>query len=411
MSDGKWTPVLPGETAEAVLRLAVALAGRPRATPTRVRPGLADGGAGMALVYHQLDRCDPDAGWRAMADGYLAAAARGAARLGTADPGLHSGLSGLAFAARLLPGRHPEVPAALDARVVDAAVREAGRLAAGVHGVACRAYDVISGLAGTGAHLLCRAGDVPAADAALRAVLAALVELGEERAGVPHWFTPAGALHDPQLRDRFPDGALNCGLSHGIAGPLGLMSLSLTAGVRVPGQERAVRRAADFLLEHRTDDAWGADWPGITALPGSSAGSVGARHGSWCYGAPGIARSLWLAGTALGDASLREVAVEAMKAVHRRPAGLLGLDGTPGLCHGLAGLLQITLRFAHDTGDPDFARAAAGLAVRLLRLPDRGGSPAQDGPGFLEGAAGVVLALLSAATDAVPSWDRVLLLA
>ncbi|MFC5724211.1 lanthionine synthetase C family protein [Streptomyces gamaensis] len=378
-----------------------ALAGRPRAVPGCVRPDLAGGGAGLALAYRQLDLCRPGEGWDAMAGGYLTAAAAGVRRLGVTAPGLHGGLAGPAFAAW-----HSGEECPLGPRAGEETVRRAAALAGRVHGVAWRDFDVILGLAGTGAFLLCRAGRSPAAERVLRAVLGALVALCGERAGIPRWFTPAGAMTDDALRARFPHGALNCGLAHGIAGPLALLSLARSAGVRVPGQEDAVLRAAGRLLACRADDAWGPYWPGITGLAAAPGPAPPAR-GAWCYGSPGVARSLWLAGTALDDASLRGTAVGAMKAALRRPSVPGETGGAPGLCHGLAGLLQITLRFAHDTGDPEFSRAAARLTARLCRS----GDVARDGPGFLEGAAGVVLALLAATTDVPPAWDRALLLA
>ncbi|MFF4403376.1 lanthionine synthetase C family protein [Streptomyces sp. NPDC001404] len=410
MGDRQWTPAVSGKSAEAALRLVAALAGPPRATPARVRPDLAGGGAGLALAYHQLDTYRPGEGWGAMADGYLTAAAAGAASTGTTGPGLYGGLSGPAFAACSLTDRHQDLLTDLDARIAAAATGQAARCTGGVHGVPYRIFDVISGLTGTGAHLLGRAGDDPAAAGALRAVLTALVTLSGERAGVPHWFTPVEALRDDEQRSRFPRGALNCGLSHGMAGPLALLSLAMADGMRVPGQEEAVRRVVDRLLMQRIDDAWGPDWPDLAGVTGIL-NSTPAPHSSWCYGSPGVARSVWLAGTALDDPALQALAVRAVKAALRRPAARRAAGTTPGLCHGLAGLLQITLRFAHDTGDPEFARAAVELTVQLSQCADRGGGFAQDGPGFLEGAAGVVLALLAATTRNAPTWDRVLLLA
>jgi hypothetical protein len=86
----------------------------------------------------------------------------------------------------------------------------------------------------------------------------------------------------------------------------------------------------------------------------------------------------------------------------------------------VAGLLQITLRFGHDTGALVFDRAAADLTDQLLGLyaadsmlgfcsiePD---GTRVDQAGMLDGAPGVALTLLAAATDVPPAWDRMLLL-
>ncbi|MCC3771293.1 lanthionine synthetase LanC family protein [Streptomyces sp. UNOC14_S4] len=357
---GPWAPLLPPAAAAAVLDR-VRSAARPHRVPRRVRPHLAAGGTGLALAYHQLDRCLPGRGWGGLAEGYLAAAAAGYELLG-ASTGLFGGAAGLAFAAGELGHGLP----AVHARVVAEAARQARELGELGDSPAERAVDLVSGLTGTGVYLLRQRHD-PAARTALRQVLTALSRDGD---------------------------APGSGVAHGLSGPLALLALALAEGVAVPGQREAVARYAATLTERCADDAWGPNWAGAaTGRP---------VRASWCRGSPGTARALWLAGTALGDEAPRDLAVRALKAVHRRPAAVRRVDGDPGLCHGLAGLLHITSRFAHDTGDPEFAAAAAGLAASSF--------PAGD-PGFLDGAAGIVLALLAAATDTGPAWDRVLLLA
>jgi hypothetical protein len=202
-----------------------------------------------------------------------------------------------------------------------------------------------------------------------------------------------------------------------------VLALALDKGLEVPGQTEAVLQLSDWLVEHRIDDAWGPNWPmfipmtpqGLDSAPDRAEPS---RNG-WCYGSPGVARALWLAGTALGDASLRELAAEAMRAVARRPSANRLLN-SPTFCHGLAGLLQIVLRFAHDTGEAAFADLAAELTDALLDAYEPGrplgyaaveaSGNRVDRAGLLDGAPGVAMALLAAATDAEPTWDRLFLL-
>jgi hypothetical protein len=126
-----------------------------------------------------------------------------------------------------------------------------------------------------------------------------------------------------------------------------------------------------------------------------------------------------LAGRALGDRELCNLGVEAMEAVYRRPIWERRID-SPTFCHGVAGLLQITLRFANETRLPVFFQAAEELADQLLEAyePDRllGFANVEpdgrrvDQPGLLDGATGVALVLLAAASPAEPVWDRLFLL-
>jgi lantibiotic biosynthesis protein len=137
---------------------------------------------------------------------------------------------------------------------------------------------------------------------------------------------------------------------------------------------------------------------------------------AWCYGSPGVARALHLAGVALDRNDWRQFAIDAMAAVYRRPVAARGID-SPIFCHGVAGLLQISLRFSYDTGLPMFGRAVAELTEQLLAAIDLGrpmavaniepGGNLVDQPGLLDGATGVCLTLLSAAADEPPAWDRI----
>jgi hypothetical protein len=426
---GLWKPALgvtQAATAVAVAReaadrlrdpeqieAATAAAARQTAFPESVywQPhGVAQGDAGLALMCGYLDACFPDEGWDATGHHYLTLAARGAALSGYLPTGLFAGLSGLAFAAWSLSRqgtRYQKLLRTVEEALLPRTVELADGLSRQEQGVSVGQFDVISGLSGVGAYLLYRRENGEAA-AALRAVLQGLIALTTEEGGIPRWHTPAYLMSDEEIMLRlYPNGNLNCGLAHGIPGPLGLMGLALRSGVAVEGL---------------VDDDWGVNWP--TAVPlapnGASAPSAEPSRTAWCYGSPGVARALWLAGEALDHSGYRELAIEAMEAVYRRPLWERRID-SPTFCHGVAGLLQITLRFAHDTGLPLFTEAAETLSEQLLSLYDPNsllgycslepGGQRVDQPGLLDGAPGVVLVLLAAATDVQPVWDRLFLLA
>ena len=200
----------------------------------------------------------------------------------------------------------------------------------------------------------------------------------------------------------------------------------------VPDLPQAISRTADWLCANRFDDDWGVNWP--TAVPlleaDTGAGPIlcaapartapdGPSRCAWCYGSPGIARALWLAGEALDRDDYRDLAIAAMEAIFRRPIPERRI-GSPTFCHGVAGLLAITLRFASETGLPvffeqsrvlvrqilDHYRPDSMLGFRNLEIPDR----EIDQPGCLEGSPGIALVLLAAATAVEPTWDRLFLL-
>jgi hypothetical protein len=210
-----------------------------------------------------------------------------------------------------------------------------------------------------------------------------------------------------------------------------LLALAYRSGLRPNGISGAIDGIAEWLCLNRYDDDWGINWPtsvmiqrsedGNDSLTASASGSgpFGPSRTAWCYGAPGIARALWLAGEALHCARYRSLAIDAMEAVYRRPIPERKID-SPTFCHGVSGLLQITLRFGADTELPVFHEAALLLYSQLLDLyrPEtllgyyclEPGGKRVDQLGLLDGAMGILVTLLAARGGAEPAWDRLFLL-
>ncbi|MFJ5229271.1 lanthionine synthetase C family protein [Kitasatospora sp. NPDC088391] len=405
--------------------------------------GLADGCAGTVLLYAELSR--RYGRYRAPAHAWLAGAVRsaggGRAPGGPDSIGLYGALPALSYAmhrAALTPADHRGARAHLGRQVAlvagRLADRELRRMADGADCTRMEGYDLVSGLTGLGAHLLelCEVGE--SGDDALEQVLTALVALTRPLGPLPGWWVAQDVrTYDPTAPER---GHANLGLAHGVPGPLALLALAWRQGVRVPGQQQAVRTLADWLLARRREDAAGIWWPESVELPPETrpetlsetpsetpAERPAARppRASWCYGTPGIASALHLAGTALDVPHWRAAGISALRQALARP------DAGPtdaGLCHGRGGLLQVTWRLARESGDPQLAAELPRLAEQLLdryeeagpfgfAAPARRGDWADDPAGFLTGAAGAALALHTFATDTAPAtrWDRALLLA
>lgn len=386
---------------------------------------LSDGAPGIALFHAELAHTDP--AHRPVAHRWLRRGAALATQATAPGPqGLYGPLAALSFALhRVAEGARSTARAHLRDQVAEMAgaraQREERRLGERLGCTAFTAYDVISGQAGLGAHLLELGGP---ADAAVTRLVRALTALARpvraDGRSLPGWWV---ALDADTYRPVAPArGHANLGMAHGVPGPLAMLALAWRQGVRVPGQRAAITGFAEWLLAQRRTDTAGSWWPG-QLTPGPAQQRPG--RPSWCYGAPGIARALHLAGLALGVPHWREAAVAALRATLTRAAtGEAEPSAEPGLCHGLAGLLQTTWRVARDSGDAELADHLPRLAARLLDLVDEdepfgfatapGERPPEEHPGgFLTGAAGAALALHTFATDTVPAtrWDRALLLA
>jgi hypothetical protein len=394
--------------------------------------GFASGFAGSSLLWAHLDRCYPDGGWGKLAHGCLSTAVRDIESVQYPSPSLFGGLAGIAFAAHYAArgtSRYNGLLRKLDSYIITLMASNVNFFDRDepVFGVPIELFDLILGLSGTVTYLLCRYGTSAETDEAVKRVVACLVKLGSEKNGVPVCHTPKYFLRPyDTMTDAFPNGHVNCGLAHGIPGPLGAMALAKILGVKVDGLDDAIAYLAAWLLKNRHDDSWGMNWPSGVGLRterehlrlGSATDSPPAFSG-WCYGSPGISRSIFLSGLALNRGDLCAAAVQSVEAILRRPNAARALY-SPTFCHGTAGLLQIVLRFLNDVPSKLLQSELQNILSMLLRQYDansllgfqsrtsEGG--ASDSPALLDGAAGVALVLLSMRPDVEPAWDRAFLL-
>jgi hypothetical protein len=385
--------------------------------------------AELALFYHYLDRCFPEQTWRATSQCYLKLLAARSQESALASPGLFGGTSLVAFVVSQASsnGRHAQRTLARLHQALASQVRPHSSWCLPPEGgVAESDFDLITGAAGIVGYLTSVTAPDSAAREALHVLLGYLLLLVEpgQIAGAERWRCPAALLVTERDRQQYPLGRFNCGLAHGLPGILAALALTALAGYDHPGLLESLAFGSEWLIQHQLSDEWGINWPMV--IPQEQASSpeqwsqLPPSRTAWCYGAPGVARSLWLAGSALQQERYMKVSLEAMQAVLSRPWSLRRIDG-PTLCHGVAGLLLICLRFAHDCEDPLILSHIPRLVEQLLTLFDpqsplgfqeRGpGGRLIDQPDFLTGAPGVALALLAAATSVEPSWDRLLLLA
>jgi hypothetical protein len=270
-------------------------------------------------------------------------------------------------------------------------------------------FDLLRGLAGLGALYLYRHPDHELA----RAVLSYLVRITEPLPtptdGLPGWWTDHGPTDQPC--PDFPGGHGNFGMAHGISGVLAALACGLRRGVIVPGHDAAIGRICAWLDSWQQDHPAGPWWPRTVAVDEARSGRIqqpGPGQPSWCYGTPGIAAAMHRAALATGGTARQRLAEAALVGCLTDPAQLHQLTGS-GLCHGLAGLLQVTWRMARDARIPDIPAALPLLTARLLQQH----RACPENSTLLEGRTGDALALHTAATDTEPRtrWDACLLLA
>lgn len=257
--------------------------------------------------------------------------------------------------------------------------------------------------------------------AALEAIVDSLETLAERDASGVMWRSLP--QHIGPIKSHYPDGYAATGLAHGLAGAIAV--LAQIAVSDVPSNLRSRARAladasVDWLVAHAHPEKT-AGFPYMIAN-----GKPRFGRSVWCHGDLGVATSLILAGRALANSYWVEMGLKTARAAFSRD----GLDDriTDGcLCHGAAGVAHLYNRIAQSTTDEACALAARAWYQRLLEQLDPSqffaglrfyvSQPDADGRAVMEwrpdssllsGSAGVAIALLAAASDEEPTWDRFL---
>jgi hypothetical protein len=255
-------------------------------------------------------------------------------------------------------------------------------------------YDLIDGLVGIGVYALAR-WPRPGAGASLSGVVGQLARRARQDGDGVFWWTPPRDYPVPL------PGRVDLGLAHGIAGVIAFLARVDRLGLGGQAARPLLDGAVSWLLAHLVETAAGPTVPcivadGVEPEPARSA---------WCYGDPGVAAALLLAARDAGEPAWAQAATGLALRAAARPPGQAGVTD-PGLCHGSAGLAHLFNRMYQVTAEPALAEAARFWGERTLELC---ATAAPGHPGLLEGTAGVALALEALGTTAEPVWDQMLL--
>lgn len=289
-------------------------------------------------------------------------------------------------------------------------------------------YDVISGVAGTGRYLLLYKEN-PEALNALKVILSYLVKLTKDKNLdgylVPGWHITAKNQFLDSEKIIFPDGNFNMGLSHGIPGPLSLLSLCLMEGVEVEGQKEAIKKISEWLIKFRVKTDKGYFWNFNVDWNEFKEGKIKRKYNSrmaWCYGTPGVARAMYLAGGALKNEHYINISIEAIDSIFKVDKNIWGIY-SPTFCHGYAGFLHILNLMYSDTREVRFKNYILILTKMILDKYDDDSVfgfynyEAIDEKveksldiGLLSGVCGICLVLLGLIKPIKTYWDSVFLL-
>jgi lantibiotic biosynthesis protein len=412
-----WRPILSGTAAEQALEAVDAIAesiGSIFASPAELGASLGRGDAGLAILYMWLARAgrtpQADVLARQCLDRAIEAVSRQAM-----NASFYGGFTGVAWAADFVDDLLDPEPHDRSEAVDDVLLRLLSR-----SDQWSAPYDLIVGLTGLGVYALQRYPR-PVAAESLRRVVERLQECARGDEHGLYWWTPPAEILDEEDRKRYSSGRVDLGVAHGVAGVVGLLGAICGAGVEEAAARPLLEGAVSWLLAHSVPTAAGPTFP-VWVAP---AFQPSPARCAWCYGDPGIAAALMLAARAVGDAGWEQTAVALACSAAERPASETGVVNA-NFCHGAAGLAHLFNRMYQATGEPILGRAAVYWLERTLGFYHRARATGDSwvlgnwdpgrrerwtwtGVELVEGAAGVALVLLAAATSVEPAWDQMFL--
>lgn len=207
---------------------------------------------------------------------------------------------------------------------------------------------------------------------------------------------------------------VNLGLSHGIPGILVSLCKSYKLGIRLPNQKETIRMLSDFIKCCGTySKDIGLRWDSAIYLGRNSFNPNNGRD-AWCYGNPGIAYSLLIAGEVLQDEELIDISIDSMRLSLKEKIGV----SSPTFCHGMAGIAYVSKKFFDHTGLDYFKEEAIKISNAIIDQYNEnvpfgfksnefiGGETRNlDDAGLLTGTVGTLLAILAINRGKISAWD------
>ncbi|CAH8713152.1 lanthionine synthetase C family protein [Paenibacillus thiaminolyticus] len=395
---------------------------------------LGNGFPGICLLLGKLDELFPDEGWDLVGHKYLKKMQSLIQQNGIADFSLFDGLAGILIGIEALSRGRTRYQGLLHS-LLTFFEEEVLR---GIKfykeewlegNVKISDYDVISGFAGIGRAAL-NFSHRPKGKKVVQEICELFhilcIDKLYQATEIPRWHIKSEEQFLEKERSKYPNGNFNLSLSHGIAGPLAFLSLAVMNNISSSHSISDIRKMVEWLSSWEFAGNQGRIFPGRVSLEefleGSVKTTIEGYRDSWCYGVPGITRSIWLAGRALNNKHWLTSSHQMFLDVEGRMIHNYGLTSDI-VCHGTSGLLQCIQRIYSETGDEQMKYIRDTLVEDLISSYDSnslfgyydqkvidGKYVKMDEAGFLNGSAGIAVVLASLLDSKSPSWDAALLL-
>ncbi|MDU5441079.1 MAG: lanthionine synthetase C family protein [Ruminococcus sp.] len=285
-------------------------------------------------------------------------------------------------------------------------------------------YDAIEGVAGiVNLLLMLNQNEYNSKEEIIRGIQYLVSLAGHKKSScgnVPKWHISKEHLFTEGEKKVFPNGILNLGVSHGIAGPLIALSKAYNKGIQVPGQMDAIQLISNDLIKMKLPGKYG--WNGEVGIEEYVNGCNNTKfiRDAWCYGTPGIAYALLLSSFTLESEVIREQSYNAMMNRIGKNQEIF----SPTFCHGYSGLAYIYYKFYLLLKEEKFLHESERLLENIISfydegLPfgfpnverDRGKKKLFNTVGLLDGVTGTLLTILELSLKTKKTaWDTAFLL-
>ncbi|MDR1567770.1 MAG: lanthionine synthetase C family protein [Streptococcaceae bacterium] len=385
---------------------------------------------GLCLLYAELDRQYPDENWMDCCNVYVQKLVEMVKIYGIEEPSLFSGCSGICLAILESSNKgkfYGKFKDSVDVFLKDLVNEKIEQI--NFHeGTLMFDYDTIQGMTGILNYMLIDSTNQRYFIQQIKDIIGYFIQLSKKYnykdIEVPYWHIFSENLFLKEERVLFPEGAINLGVSHGISGPLIVMSKAFESNFKISGLEEAILSISELLTSSL--DTKHNNWPSmvdIRKLNDKNASFEDSRD-AWCYGRPGVAFALLKASQALNDKKLLNIACETMKSAVHSEIGLI----SPTFCHGYIGVSYIYKKFYEVTKSDVFNHESKRLMNKTISFYDEYlpfGFPNLEHNtndqnqqemkmvntiGILDGVTGILLSLLSLLGNKQTSWDAVFLL-
>ncbi|MCD4794095.1 MAG: lanthionine synthetase C family protein [Bacteroidales bacterium] len=228
-------------------------------------------------------------------------------------------------------------------------------------------------------------------------------------------------ISDISIDDNTKEKVYNLSMSHGIASLISVMSKLYAQNINKEKTKTLLEGAVNYLLYQEQDtNQYYSYFPSSIKIKNQKKET---SRLAWCYGDLGISVALWNASKVLENKDMENKALEILQYSAGRKDLIKNSVVDAGLCHGAAGIAHIFNRMYRNTKQPEFKEAANYWYAETLKMANHKDSLSgykafrtekyggwTEEFGFLEGIAGIGLALMSSISDIDPAWDEILLL-